>query len=105
MQDHLRTHFPAETAGFSSAELQEKISAAIGEAESHGLFTRQDLCRFLNLSVYLGWGFLSFSENAWMRSKLEGPPEIPPGERLKTLQGQVLFRLQFQQDLLNQPKR
>ena len=93
MRAHLRDCFPEIYGGAPSRELDPLIEEAMREAARFSLHTRQDLCRFLNLCVALGWNFARRSENRWMRTDyLENTSISRPGERLKLVWEQYLHR-------------
>ncbi len=92
MAAHLRRHFPVRIAPDSDDILFARIDAALLRAASFELSSRQDLSRFLNLAAFLGWDFLDLPENAWMSSRLSGPPADSPSARLLDLQNQILFQ-------------
>ena len=94
MADHLRSCFAGELAGMSQLELTQRIAQAIDRAETLGLASKQEICRFLNLSVFLGWDFLDLPANNWMQQRFAQPGPATPGERLLKIQEQVLFEIE-----------
>lgn len=96
MSEHLRHHFPEDTQSISNSVLHDKIDSALYSAASFGIDSDQDVCRYLNLSLYLGWSFLSDPEYAWVITMLSERGTESVGKRLVEVQRQALFEIESQ---------
>jgi hypothetical protein len=96
MVEHLRAHFPERTAGLGAPVLKHRVERELHAARGHGLETRLQLCRFLNLCGVYGWNFAQQPRNAWMKTVLTAPDLPTPGARLDRLVEQCLHRLEVQ---------
>jgi hypothetical protein len=93
MLAHVRTHFPRETAGLAEPSLRRHLEQAIAEARGYSLVRRQDLCRFINLTMLFGLAWAEREPQKWMHA-LMTRPEMTPAQRLSRLQRRCLYQLE-----------
>lgn len=95
---HLRSDFPDETADMTDAELHQYVEDALDVAKKYDLTNRQDLCRFLNLTMFHGMEFENTDDKHWMHEYLTDE-EIPdPGKRLDRLYKECIYRLEVEEN-------
>lgn len=97
MANHLRSTFPEETAGMDSAALQGYIEKVFDAAKKYNLSSRQDLCRFLNITMLFGMEFENVEARHWMHEYLTDERISDPGKRLKRLYDECISRLETEE--------
>ncbi len=103
MVEHLKTNFPAETEEMDSDALHEYVETAFEAAKKYEITSRQDLCRFLNLTMFYGMEFEDNKDKHWMHEYLVDPEISSPGRRLERLYKECVYRLEL--DARNQEIR
>jgi len=93
MMAHLRTDFPDETSDMGDAALRQYVEDTLDVAKKYGLSSRQDLYRFVNLTMLYGIEFENTDDKHWMHEYLTDPAISDPGKRLERLHNECVYRL------------
>jgi hypothetical protein len=94
---YLREQFHDELWAVDGVSLHRDVDAAIHRAESYGLHSERDCCRYLNLAVTYGWDFDSQPQNDWMRKILTDTQVTSPSQRLHRLVDQCIYRSEVEE--------
>ncbi len=73
MRKYLVTALPEQTRAVPEEMLRARIRSGIEKAESHGLTTEWDICRFLQYVIRFGADFDSDPATGWAAEILETP--------------------------------
>jgi hypothetical protein len=97
MVSHLRAGFPDETEKKDDAELLDYVLAAFHEAKKYQCTSKQDLCRFLNLTMFYGLDFADNETNRWMHDYLMDNDVPDPAKRLELLWRECVSREEIEE--------
>jgi hypothetical protein len=92
---HVTAHFGAQVEHLAPAALRVRVVTALAEAESFGLRSRRDQCRYLGLAVVEGWEVLS---QGWICELLGATSALGASERLSRVIDERLFRLEAEEN-------
>ena len=92
MARYCREFFSTETSGRTEQDLIGYITQVRDNAKKYGLSTRQDLYRFLNLSMFYGIELEHSPELNWMHEYLTESRISDPGKRLNRLYRECIKR-------------
>jgi len=98
MVRHLMHFFPNECAAMGDKTIRAHVRDAISRAREYDVTCERDLCEYLNLAMIYGWDFDADPELEWMRDFLIDPEVADPGERMRRLHAEALYRLELAEE-------
>jgi hypothetical protein len=105
MAEHIRAYFPERAEDLDQAAMERRIAEALTTARTHGLRSKQDCCRYLNVVGVCGWDFEREEKYAWAVRALNDPEVTSPSERLDGVLARCLRRLKTDLNNLEQRRQ
>jgi len=96
--DHVKNHFPDETAGKSDDELFDQIMATLERAEKYGIKSECDVYQYINISMLYGADFDEKGDTAWTVDYLADEDVSSPTQRINRLFDEVVYRLEVEEN-------
>ena len=82
---HLKNFFPDEYQALGDPEIRETIKYGIGKAESYGITTEREVCKYIDLMFVLGQDFDTNPDLPWVQEILQDETLPDPEERMNRL--------------------
>jgi len=82
---HLKNFFPDEYQALGDPEIRETIKYGIGKAESYGITTEREVCKYIDLMFVLGQDFDTNPDLPWVQEILQDETLPDPEERMNGL--------------------
>jgi hypothetical protein len=98
MVAHLRANLAPEVAALDDEALRAHVEAGIARARTHGLKSKQDCVRFLNLAATFGWELDQDPARPWIGEYLRDPEVKDPSERLHRVASRCLRELRTEEN-------
>lgn len=83
MVSHLQRFFPLRCATLGNGKLRETIRRCTARAANHGIRTKRDVCKFVDLVIVLGEDFDSGEPANWASKILSKP--VNSGVKMRML--------------------
>jgi hypothetical protein len=94
MLAHVRASFPEATVNQDEQSLTASVTAAIKKARVYSLFSNQDTCKFINLTMVFGSDWENSQDRRWIHDALTDSSGGTPSERLDCVYRKGLFQLE-----------